>query len=129
LAEKNLRSSEDLRAADDVTSPAELRENLRELALRTAMRKRASGVPSYTVPEAAVLLSVSAELLYRLIRAGQFPAVRIRFTGRQGRYVVPAKAVERLLDDAARENAGVDLAEWANSWHAEVTKAMGVADR
>ena len=55
----------------------------------------------YTVREAARLLRVGQATLYRAIREGAFPAVRMRLGGNQGRYVIPAKAVERLLDDAA----------------------------
>jgi hypothetical protein len=54
--------------------PPEWRETLRKQALRNAMRKRAAGVPTYSVPEAAALLSVSQEYLYRLIQADGFPA-------------------------------------------------------
>lgn len=77
-----------------------IRTAVRTSALDRAVRKRAEGVPTYTVPEAAALLSISQEYLYRLIQAEAFPAVRMRLGGRHGRYVVPAKAVEQLLDDA-----------------------------
>jgi excisionase family DNA binding protein len=80
---------------------AEWRGVLRDQALNSALQKRAAGVPTFTVPEAAALLSISQEYLYRLIQAGGFPAVRLRLGGNQGRYVVPAKAVEHLLDTAA----------------------------
>jgi excisionase family DNA binding protein len=45
----------------------------------------------FTVAEAAGLLGVSEPTLYRAIRAGEFPAVRVR-----GRYVVPAKAIDQI---------------------------------
>jgi excisionase family DNA binding protein len=48
-----------------------------EAALRSGLRKRAAGVPTYSVPEAAALLSVSREHLYRLIRVGAFPVLRM----------------------------------------------------
>ncbi|WP_052345038.1 helix-turn-helix domain-containing protein [Thermocrispum municipale] len=109
----------------NITEPAEVdaersarvggrqtREIMRDAALRNAIRKRAEGVPTYTVPEAAALLSISQEYLYRLIQADSFPAVRMRIGRAQGRYVVPAKVVERLLDDAAAAANSLDLAEW-----------------
>lgn len=65
------------------------------------LRKRAAGVPTYSVPEAAALLSVSREHLYRLIQAGMFPAMRMGLESGHGRYVVPARALEALLDAAA----------------------------
>src|SRR5690349_19092334 len=56
--------------------PVGWRGALREQALANALQKRATGVPSYTVQEAAALLSISQEYLYRLIQRGSFPAVR-----------------------------------------------------
>ena len=98
--------------------PGDLRSSLRDHALHTAMRKRTAGVPTYSVPEAAALLSISQEYLYRLIQAGGFPAVRMRLGVNQGRYVVPAKAVERLLDDAAGASSCVEVTEWTQTWTA-----------
>lgn len=98
---------------------------LKDAALRSAMQKRANGVPTYSVPEAAALLSISQEYLYRLIQAGNFPAVRMRIGGRQGRYVVPAKAVEQLLDEAVDSNVCVEAAAWSQSW--QTSTAGGAA--
>lgn len=50
----------------------------------------------YTVREAAYELRVDPSTLYRAIRESAFPAVKIRT-----RYVVPRKALERLIDQAA----------------------------
>jgi excisionase family DNA binding protein len=69
----------------------------REAALRSGLHKRAAGVPTYSVPEAAALLSVSREHLYRLIRMGAFPALRMGCV-QHGRYVVSARTVEALLE-------------------------------
>ncbi|MDP9799026.1 excisionase family DNA binding protein [Catenuloplanes nepalensis] len=49
----------------------------------------------YTVAEAAHLLRLSEPTLYRAIRNGEFPAVKIR-----GRYTVPAKAIDQAETDA-----------------------------
>jgi excisionase family DNA binding protein len=49
----------------------------------------------YTVPEAAEVLRVSEVTLYREIRENRFPALKIR-----GRYVVPAKAIDEMEQDA-----------------------------
>lgn len=92
------------------------RGTLREQALASAMRKRATGVPTYSVPEAAALLSISQEYLYRLIQRGGFPAVRMRLSGSQGRYVVPADAVERLLNDTTSGTSSVEVTEWAANY-------------
>jgi len=96
------------------------RESLRDQALTSAMRKREAGVPTYSVPEAAALLSISQEYLYRLIQGDGFPAVRMRIGSGQGRYVVPAKAVERLLDSAAEGGTCVESADLTQQWHARI---------
>lgn len=103
---------------DQPIKPLQWRESLRSQALESALRKRAAGVPTYSVPEAAALLSISQEYLYRLIQADGFPAVRMRAGRAQGRYVVPAKAVERLLDEAAAAGGCVESAEMATQWRA-----------
>jgi excisionase family DNA binding protein len=79
----------------------------RERALRSALGKRAAGVPTYTVPEAAALLSVSQEHLYRLIRADAFPAVPMRAGLGGGRYVVAAKDLDDYL--GSHRNVGGQL--------------------
>lgn len=89
---------------------------LREQALASAMRKRSTGVPTYSVPEAAALLSISQKYLYRLIQRGGFPAVRMRLAGSQGRYVVPAEAVEQLLSEAASATSSIEVAEWTANY-------------
>jgi excisionase family DNA binding protein len=88
------------------------RAELRDQKLRNAIAKRAAGVPTYTVPEAAALLSVSSEHLYRLIHADAFPAVHMALAGNNGRYVVPAAAVERLLRQTDAAGNCVDITEW-----------------
>lgn len=102
--------------------PPELREALRKQALASALRKRAAGVPTYSVPEAAALLSISQEYLYRLIQADGFPAVRMRSGAGQGRYVVPAKAVERLLDDATSHGTCIESSAVAEQWRTGATR-------
>ena len=100
----------------DVESAAGWRDFLRGQTLRNAMSKRAMGVPTYSVPEAAALMSISQEYLYRLIQAGSFPAVRMRASGKQGRYVVPAKAIEQLLTEVSAASSCVELGEWTRQW-------------
>ena len=63
----------------------------------------------YSVAQVAAMLGTSPVTLYRAIRAGQFPAVRIR-----GRLIVPAKAVEAMADAAAVEQTVVDAAGWVS---------------
>ena len=60
-----------------------------------------------SVASAAQVFDVSEMTLYRAIRSGQFPAVRI-----MGRLVVPLKAIEAIEDAASERRALVDAAEW-----------------
>jgi excisionase family DNA binding protein len=64
----------------------------------------------YSVAEVADILGMSTMTVYRAIAAGEFPAVRIR-----GRLIVPARAVESMIDAAVSDRAVVDAAEWAQS--------------
>lgn len=57
----------------------------------------------YTVREAAEILRVNPMTLYRSIGEDAFPAVRIR-----GRYIIPAAALDRLIDEAAESGGCVD---------------------
>jgi excisionase family DNA binding protein len=62
----------------------------------------------YTVKEAAQILRVGASTLYRVIREGDFPAVRLR-----SRYVVPAAVMDRLLQEATESGGLVDPSRMA----------------
>jgi excisionase family DNA binding protein len=62
----------------------------------------------YTVAEAAAELRVDKATLYRAIRDDAFPAVKLR-----ARYVIPAKALEQLIDQAAATGSVVDVAKMA----------------
>ncbi|MDN5859119.1 MAG: helix-turn-helix domain-containing protein [Pseudonocardia sp.] len=99
----------------------ELRGVLRLRALENAMAKRAAGVPSYSVPEAAVLMSISQEYLYRLIQSDGFPAVHMRAGGGQGRYVVPAAAVDQLLAAAVEAGRRIESATFTAGWYERVS--------
>lgn len=64
-----------------------------------------AGQPAfYTVKEAARLLRVGQATLYRAIREGAFPAVRVR-----SRYVVPAVALRKLITEATESGTCIDL--------------------
>ena len=111
--------------ADSVSSStgrtSRLSSELRERARQSALRKRAEGVPTYSVPEAAALLSISPEHLYRLIQADRFPAVRMGLSAGQGKYIVPAQVIEQLL----AEPGPIEMSERTARWNVE--RAGGVA--
>jgi excisionase family DNA binding protein len=68
-----------------------------------------------TVEEVADVLRVDPVTIYRAIRAGEFPAVKIR-----KRYVVPRRAIDMLVDDVVTSGSCVDTAEWTSSWRQTV---------
>lgn len=82
--------------------------------MRSVLRSRgeAAAVPEprrfFSVAEVARMLGMSEMTLYRAIHAGEFPAVRIR-----GRLIVPAKALDEIVETALSTRAVVDAAEWA----------------
>ncbi|MGH3629702.1 MAG: helix-turn-helix domain-containing protein [Sciscionella sp.] len=63
-----------------------------------------AGSPAfYTVREAAHILRIAASTLYRLIREGEFPAVRIGC-----RYVIPAVTLDQIVAEVAASGGLVD---------------------
>ncbi|ASR33849.1 hypothetical protein BAY61_01315 [Prauserella marina] len=62
----------------------------------------------YNVAEAADLLRLDQSTLYRHLRSGRFPAVKIG-----GRYVVPRVVLERLITDVLAVGTCLDIADWA----------------
>ena len=74
-----------------------------------------------TVDEVAELLRVDAVTIYRAIRAGEFPAVKIR-----KRYVIPRRALELLIEDVMVSGSCVDTATWASSQHASAGAQPGI---
>jgi len=74
-------------------------------------RDAASGVQQppafYSVAATARMFGMSQMTLYRAIHAGQFPAVRIR-----GRLIVPAKAIEAMIEAAVASGELVDAQAW-----------------
>ena len=60
-----------------------------------------------SVSEQAAELGISEVTLYRAIKAGEFPAVRIR-----GRLIIPAGAAKAMVEAALTSGAMVDAANW-----------------
>jgi excisionase family DNA binding protein len=84
---------------------------------------RAPARPSqtfYNVAETADLLRLDQSTLYRHLRSGQFPGVKIG-----GRYVVPRAVVERLINDVLTFGGCIDIADWAARWHVEQAHTSG----
>ncbi|MFE1288638.1 helix-turn-helix domain-containing protein [Streptomyces sp. NPDC058751] len=73
------------------------------------------------IAEAAEQLGVSYQTLWRAIREGEFPGIKIR-----GRILVPIKAIELLMESVTRSGQLVDAADWTASWRAEAAVAEAV---
>lgn len=65
----------------------------------------------YNVAEAAELLRLDQSTLYRHLRSGRFPALKIG-----GRYIVPRVVVDRLVEDVLAAGICVDISEWTAHW-------------
>jgi excisionase family DNA binding protein len=79
-----------------------------------AYRNRGATVPAgsptfYSVSQVARMFGMSAMTLYRAIEQGQFPAMRIR-----GRLIIPARAIDDMVDAAVSDGRQVDAADWVN---------------
>lgn len=73
----------------------------------TAERPR----PFLTAKEAAEQLRLDESTLYRHLREGRFPGVKIG-----GRYLVPAAVIDQLVADAIDAGSCVDTSEWTGRW-------------
>ncbi len=75
---------------------------------QTVQSESSAGAPRfYSVAEVARMFGMSPMTVYRAIAAGEFPAVRIR-----GRLIVPARAVDAMVDAAVADQAVVDASGW-----------------
>ena len=61
----------------------------------------------YSVPDAAKLIGTSPVTLYRAIRDGEFPALRVR-----GRLIIPARVLDEMVSTALAQQSVVDIAAW-----------------
>lgn len=61
----------------------------------------------YSVAEVARMFGMSTMTVYRAIADEEFPAVKIR-----GRYIVPAKAIDAMVNAATTSLAIVDAADY-----------------
>lgn len=69
-----------------------------------------AGLPRfYSVAQVAGMFGVSTVTLYRAMRNGEFPAVRVR-----GRLVVPAKVIDAIIEAAVAGRSVVDVAAWSS---------------
>ena len=81
--------------------------------------------PFLNVKEAAAALRLDESTLYRHLREGRFPGVKVG-----GRYLVPAAVIEQLAADAIAEGRCVESDEWTNRRREEQAAALlGASER
>ncbi|MGE3413430.1 MAG: helix-turn-helix domain-containing protein [Dehalococcoidia bacterium] len=73
----------------------------------------------YTAAETAEILRLDESTLYRHLRNGTFPGLKIG-----GRYVVPGAVIERLVDDVLATGRCVDLGKWTTRWRHDQVAAL-----
>jgi excisionase family DNA binding protein len=66
------------------------------------------------VREAAEIMRMDDSTLYRHLRGGRFPAVKVG-----GRYLVPAAAVEQMAEEAVVSGRCIVVEQWAVRWREE----------
>ncbi len=77
----------------------------------------------YTAAETAEILRLDESTLYRHLRNGTFPGLKIG-----GRYIVPGAVIDRLVDDVLVTGRCVDLRVWTRQWrHDQVAVLARVA--
>lgn len=73
----------------------------------------------YTAAETAQILRLDESTLYRHLRTGTFPGLKIG-----GRYVVPGAVIDRLIADVLVTGRCVDLGGWTQQWRHDQVAAL-----
>lgn len=73
----------------------------------------------FTAAETAEILRLDESTLYRHLRSGSFPGLKIG-----GRYVVPGAVIDRLVDDVLVTGKCVDLGDWTTQWRHDQVAAL-----
>jgi hypothetical protein len=76
----------------------------------------------YTASETAEILRLDESTLYRHLRGGTFPGLKIG-----GRYVVPGVVLERIIADVLSTGRCVDLSGWTEQWRNDQVAAIAQA--
>jgi excisionase family DNA binding protein len=90
------------------------------MSSETSSQPTAAKRPSfYTAAETAEILRLDESTLYRHLRNGTFPGLKIG-----GRYVVPGAVIERLVEDVLATGRCVDLGDWTEQWRHDQVAAL-----
>lgn len=82
-------------------------------ALADRSRRAGANQLFLTAVEASELFRLDESTMYRHLRAGTFPGVKIG-----GRYVVPRAVIDQLIADVLATGRCVDLGRWTEDWRA-----------
>jgi excisionase family DNA binding protein len=82
-----------------------------QLDARNTANESVAVPPFYTAAEVARLFRLDESTLYRHLRAGNFPGLKVG-----GRYVVPREVVNRLIADVLHTGKCLDLSSWTERW-------------
>ena len=74
----------------------------------------------YSAAEIAKMMRIDESTLYRHLRNGTFPALKIG-----GRYVVPHAVLESLINDVLDTGQCVDVNDWTARWRADQSAITG----
>jgi excisionase family DNA binding protein len=78
--------------------------------VRSQARPGQRSTPRFmSVGAVARVLGMSEATMYRAVRCGEFPAVRVR-----NRYVIPVRVLDALEDAAMTTGGTVDAADWTD---------------
>jgi excisionase family DNA binding protein len=89
------------------------------MSSETSSQPAASRPSFYTAAETAEILRLDESTLYRHLRNGTFPGLKIG-----GRYVVPGAVLDRLVDDVLVTGRCVDLGGWTREWRHDQVAAL-----
>lgn len=73
----------------------------------------------YTAAETAEIVRLDESTLYRHLRNGTFPGLKIG-----GRYVVPDAVIDRLVADVLATGRCIDVSAWTERWRHEQVAAL-----
>ena len=88
---------------------------------QTPHRGPANEVPQrfLNVSEAAKAMRLDPSTLYRHLREGRFPSIRVG-----GRYLIPAAVLDHLAQDAMATGGRVDVEQWSTQWREDRAVAI-----
>lgn len=84
-------------------------------AVQSRTQDASRGPRFLLVREAAELMRMDESTLYRHLRHGRFPAVKVG-----GRYLVPSAAVTEMVDEAVKTGQCVVVEQWARRWREQL---------